>query len=180
MSIYEEIQGWIEQISSEVRTLQVLLDYENEKIETVQLVVEEVKTGSLSVTGGAEAASTVNVGDLSALTERFSLRLKDSEDGVSIGFRSQVKGDDGDQGPSGDRGEQGAKGEIGEVGERGDQGPIGEPGLNGRGRYCGTEEPIPIHTEEPIHRGEYFFNCPNCRGKHRRGEVCPIPLTEGS
>ncbi|MCI5227982.1 MAG: collagen-like protein, partial [Candidatus Electrothrix sp. AX2] len=120
MSINEEIQGWLEQVRSEVRNLQVLLDNEQDEIETVQLVVEEnveVKAGSLQVTGIVKTEDSIDVGNLSHLVEKFSRHLKNGTD-----FHHQVKG------AVGDRGVQGETGNRGPTGDAGDRGPQGKQG----------------------------------------------------
>ena len=125
MSIYEEVQGWLEQVRSEVRNLQVLLDNEQDEIEALQLVVENSLeiNGGLQVTGAFQAAETVSVGDLSHLVEKFSRHLNDDTD-----FRRQVKGAAGDRGA---QGETGSRGPTGDVGIRGPQGRPGSKGTAG-------------------------------------------------
>jgi hypothetical protein len=175
MSIYEEIQGWLEQVRSEVRNLQVLLDNEQDEIETVQLVVEEnveVKAGSLQVTGIVKTEDSVDVGNLSHLVEKFSRHLKNDTN-----FRSQVKGAVGDQGPQGEAGSRGP------TGDTGDRGPQGKPGSKGPIGNSGTNRRVPHDYRGLVctrcrkrlgFRPEPGGNpCPSCGLSHPRGTMCP-------
>ncbi|MCI5228270.1 MAG: collagen-like protein [Candidatus Electrothrix sp. AX2] len=152
MSIYEEIQGWLEQIRSEVRNLQVLLDNEQDEVETVHLVVTEieVKAGNLQVNGTVQAAETVSVGDLSRLVEKFSRHLENDTD-----FSSLVKGAVGDQGAQGEAGSRGPTGDAGNQGPQGRPGTKGPTGDSGNNRYRNCRP-----TRCTDDRGYELVDCP--------------------
>jgi hypothetical protein len=158
MSIYEEVQEWLEQVRSEVRNLQVLLDNEQDEIETLQLVVEEnveVKAGNLHVKGIMQANDIISAVDISPLAGVFSRHLKESADAISVSFRSQVKGAVGDQGAQGEAGSRGPTGDAGNQGPQGRPGSKGPTGDSGNNRYRNCRP-----TRCTDDRGYELVDCP--------------------